>query len=352
MNPAFLATSLFLVCCLGSSASLAQDVILHLRNGDRITGHVLSEGTNGVEVATPFAGRVVIPTDWVERRENAPASTNQPPKAVNGEPKAPASGVVGELVLTNKPTMTQAAGGAAKPPETAPKPPEPSGFRKFLSQWRGEAQLGANLGYASKNREEFTGHIKLAHNYPLEPDRAVRNILEYDVSYGTTDSVLSNNKMDGRWKLEYDLTKRVLLYNNTDAGYDEIQGIDFQYNFGPGVGYKWVVLTNFVFKTELGGDYQKQYFIHEQTSSRYSLRLAEDLWWQIRPKIRWDEKVEFFPSVSDLSEYRVRVESNLSYLFKDNLTLTLNVIDVYDTAVPAGLSKNDLQIRSLLGVKF
>ena len=42
----------------------------------------------------------------------------------------------------------------------------------------------------------------------------------------------------------------------------------------------------------------------------------------------------------------------LQGLLKQNLTLTLNVIDLYDTSVPADISKNDLQIRSLLGIKF
>jgi Protein of unknown function, DUF481 len=136
------------------------------------------------------------------------------------------------------------------------------------------------------------------------------------------------------------------------GGYDEIRGIDLQYHFGPGLGYKWIVLTNFVFRTELGGDYQEQYLIHQERTRRYSLRLEEEMWWQLTPKIRWDEKAEFFPDVEDVSQYRVRLETNLSYLLKQNLTLTLNVIELYDTALPAALSKNDLEIRSLLGIKF
>ena len=171
------------------------------------------------------------------------------------------------------------------------------------------------------------------------------------MSYGRTDGALSDNRMDGTWKVEYDLNKQFLLYNAFRAGYDEIRGIDFQYDFGPGLGYKWIVRTNFVFKNELGGNYQEQFFVHDKQTSRYSLRLAEDMWWQVTPKIRWDEKVEFFPDVED-SDYRFRLETNLSYLLKQNLTLTLNVVNLYDTAVPDGVSKNDLQIRSLLGIKF
>src|ERR1019366_4080358 len=120
----------------------------------------------------------------------------------------------------------------------------------------------------------------------------------------------------------------------------------------PGVGYKWVILTNFVFKTEFGGDYQEQYFKDQPPTSRYALRLDEDAWWQITRKVRWDEKAEFFPELDNLSEYRVRLETNLSYLFKQNIPFSLNVIDQYDTGLPANVSQNDLQIRTLLGIKF
>ena len=164
--------------------------------------------------------------------------------------------------------------------------------------------------------------------------------------------MLSDDRMEGSWKTEYDLTKRLLLYAVTTAGYDVIRDINLQYDLGPGVGYRWVILTNFVFKTELGVDYQKQYFSGDTQSDRYSARLAEDFWWQITPRIKWDEKGEYFPALIDGGEYRMRLETNLSYLLKQNLTLTLNVIDIYDTALPATVTKNDLQIRSLLGIKF
>jgi putative salt-induced outer membrane protein YdiY len=369
---------LLLIILLGAGwePSLAQHIVLQLRNGDRLTGRLISETTNEVVLATAYAERLTIGTELIDKRESLPlpalsagATTNQVPNAPattsastnkpaaaplpnSRAPTAPASGIVSELVLTNKPSLAQSAGGAAPTPPAPPKPPEPSAWKKFIDEWRGEAQLGANLGFSTKDRQAFTGHIKLTHNHAFPNTRSLRNILDYDVAYGITESVLSDNRMEGALKTEYDLNRRLLVYGAAGAGYNEIRGIDLQYDLGPGLGYKWVVLTNFVFKNELGGDYQEQFFVGNKHTSRYSLRLAEDLWWQITPKMRFDQKLEFFPEVRDVANYRVRFESNLSYLLKQNLTLTLSVVDLYDTAVPAGISKNDLQVRSLLGIKF
>lgn len=354
-----------LLLSLSGSLASAQTVVLHLRNGDRLTGRFLAESTNSVEIATDFAPRLIVPASLIEKREVAPTPSPgvpapppvEKPPATNQviRPAVPASGVVGELVPTNKPALPPSAAAAkAKPPppEVAAKPPEPSAFRKFLSDWRGEAQLGANLGFSTKDRKTFTSRIKFTHNHSLPKGRALRNILGYDTSYGTTDGVLSDNRMEGNWKVEFDLSKRFLTYNVIAAGYDEIRAIDLEYDFGPGLGYKWVVLTNFVFKTELGGDYQEQFFVGDDHRRRYAFRVAEDFWWQITPKLRWDEKLEFYPEVQEVSRYRLRLETNLSYLLRQNLTLTLNVVDLYNTALPPGVSKNDLQVRSLLGIKF
>ena len=39
---------------------------------------------------------------------------------------------------------------------------------------------------------------------------------------------------------------------------DAVRQIDFQWEVGPGLGYHWVKRTNFVFRTETGGNYQAQ----------------------------------------------------------------------------------------------
>jgi putative salt-induced outer membrane protein YdiY len=327
--------SVFIFISAMGSSCVADDVILHLQNGDRITGRIILADTNQIVVATAFSGKLTIPRSLVEKQEPAPqgGASNAPPSLVR------ATGVVSELVLTNKAAGTQTTNS--------------SGFRQFLREWHGEAQMGANLGFSTVDREAFTGHMKLTENHKFAgTDRSLRNIIDYDVAYGKTDGVLSDNRMDGSIMTECDLSKRFLVYNSAVAGYDEIRTIDLQYDVGPGIGYKWVIQTNFVFKTEFGADYQEQYFKDQTPTSRYALRLDEDAWWQITRKVRWDEKVEFFPELDNLSEYRVRLETNLSYLFKQNITFSLNVIDQYDTGLPANVSKNDLQIRTLLGIKF
>jgi putative salt-induced outer membrane protein YdiY len=353
----------------GTSIVGADEFILHLKNGDRITGTIVQENGSELTVTNALVGKLSVPLNQIERREkaapkvaapvlaqpspttNAPAVAPNPPAATTGSPApvppAPAKTAPPPPPVAKKPTAE------AKPADKTED--QPSSFLKFLQAWRGDVQIGANLAFSTKERQTFTGRIKATHSsVPFGANGQMRNVVDYNATYGTTEGVLSDNQMDGSWKVEYDIgkNKRFHVYNAAGAGYNEIQKIDLRYDLGPGIGYKVLVLTNFVLKTELGGNYQRQIFSNDTSKERYAMRFAEDFTWQISRKIKFDQKIEFFPQVEDFGNYRIRGEGNLSFLLKDNVTFTLNVIDIYDTALPADVSKNDLQIRSLIGIKF
>lgn len=340
---------LVLLLCSWIFVCQAQEgaVIFHLRNGDRITGRILSETADAVTISTSIAGAISLQKSEIERRE--PVKPAEMPAIA----PAPAAGALpSPTPKADEPKSTPKPAEVSPSDPVAAAKPEPAflgGARKFIAEWVGELRLGMNLGFSTKDRQTYTGRFKATHTRD-----ELKNILDYNASYGRIEGVLSDNQMDGSWKTEYDFgeNRRFHVYNAVGAGYDEIQQIDLRYDVGPGFGYKWLTRTNLVLKTEIGGNYQEQLFADDTRKTRYALRFAEDLTWQISNKLKLDEKFEFFPKFDDISDYRFRVEGNLSYLLRDNLTLNLTVIDIYDTAAPAGVSRNDLQIRSSLGIKF
>ncbi|MCI0535588.1 MAG: DUF481 domain-containing protein [Verrucomicrobiales bacterium] len=330
-------------CLILGWTSRAQEVIFHLRNGDRITGTITAENEREVQIVSTVAGKIALPLDQIQRRERKASSAGVgEAKPAQPTPQiAPTASSVANAGNTNKATTAQVP---------ANPPPPPSKFKQFLSDWQGDAQIGVNLGFSTKDHQTYTARLKAVYT----PIKVLRNSLDYLASYGTTDGVLSENQMDGSWKLEYDLgqQKRFLVYNAIGAGYNEIQKIDLRYDIGPGMGYKVIVRTNYVLKAEFGGNFQQQYFSTGEDKSRISLRLAEDITWQITSRLKFDHKLEFFPEIERPEDYRIRAEANLSYLLRNNLTLSLSVIDLYDTTPATGVSNNDLQIRSLIGLKF
>lgn len=335
-----------------------QEISFVLRNGDRVTGTIVATNLNEVIVNTSFAGRITISSAQIDHRENAIAKPNATIAPQTNAPtilKPPLNAVAPASSSNQGKTNQTSAQVVSKP--VPPKPGagqtnQPSALQKFFSTWKGELELGLNLGFGSKERQNYAGRFKAAHLYTLSNQRTLKNDLDYIASYGKADGVLADNRMDGSLKTEYDIGKKFSIYNAIGSGYDEIRKIDLRYDLGPGVGYKWLNRTNYVLLTELGGNYQEQFFANDGNQERYSFRIAEQSWWQVATKIRADEKVEFFPEINRLGDYRVRGEVNLSYLFHSNLALKLTVIDLYETDPAKDVARNDLQILSSIGIKF
>jgi putative salt-induced outer membrane protein YdiY len=337
---------LLLVFLFAPVLAHGEKFILHLKNGDRLTGQVLSETTNELTFSNPLFGTIKIPKGDVTNRvaiaEPAPAVTNAPPAAAS---------------TTN--TVTVAASGSATnaPAVKAPKSSSPVKPANLEAEpiattprhWQHQIQFGLNLRYSAKDQQEFLVIGKST--YAKEP---FRHIFDANFTYGKTEGIESANRLALSEKTEFQLSKRSYIFGLVGGGYDDIRRIEAQFELGPGFGYEVLNLTNqaFVWKTEGGFNFQKEYRADDTDPDSYSLRIAEIFAWRIFEKLTADAKIEFFPNMKDFGEYRLRLENNWRYPLTDRLSLDLVLIDLYDTLAPAEVSRNDLQIRSTLGIKF
>lgn len=353
-----LAALIGLLWLLPSIALQSQTVALKLRNGDKITGKIISENTNQVVLGTSWAKEVPIPLVEIQSREIIPPPA--PVVVTNVAPAAPATNAVPVVKAVQAPAAVAVGVPAPKTP-VKPKPP---------SSWHGDAQLGADVGLSATRRELYYGRFKItyapvADTGPNAKPRYVdrfRNTFDFNSAYGTvtTDldhgrsrTDLSANRMDGTSKTDFDLGKKrkFFVYNLFGAGYDEIRKIDLRYELGPGIGYHVLARSNMVLNAEIGMNYQVQYLQDDTRTERFYYRFAEDFTWKISKTLTFDEKLELFPQVNQ-RDFRFRIESNLRYWLLENLSFNLTVLDLYDTQPAANVGNNDLQIRSSIGVKF
>jgi hypothetical protein len=343
------------VLLLGPTA-FAAPVLITLRNGDRITGEIKSENAERVVLKSAVAGTIRIPKAEISRREPllppttssptaAPVASPAPPApatkpAPAGVAAAPAPGSERALTATNAPAPTLGSTvGSWLPEWLAP----------YTTNWHGSVQLGMDLGFGTADQQTFYGNAYANHAY----DR-VRNNAEYHVAYGTLNGRESANRMNGRIKTDYDLgtKRRTYAYQTGGVGYDEIRRVDMEFDEGVGLGYKILQRPQFNLNGELGGQYQNINFLTAQDRSYLSFRVAESLTWQVSPKLQVAQRLTFLPNVEELSDYRVRLELSASYPLFKRVTLSFNAIELFDSAPPAGVDKNDLTVQSTIGLNF
>lgn len=322
---------LLLAFCLSAQS---QQVLLQLKNGDRLSGKISSETNNQVVLTTVWSNNITVPLDWITNRTVVAAASNPPPVV---------------LLSSNAPT----------PPATIPLSPARSIaptvpvviLPKMPKRWTYEAQVGINLQYNQIQSQLFYGAAKAVYTGDLW-----RDVMDLHVNYGKSDGTLSANNLNTTWRVEHDInkTKRAFVFNAVGAGYDQIQRIHFTYDESLGAGYKFIERPNLIFTGDSGANYQKEYFYDETEKDFFSLRLAEIVSWKVNPRITLDERFEFYPRLTSWSDYRLRAEANFAYKLNNagNLFLNLSLVDLYDTEPAAGASNNDLQLRSALGLKF
>ena len=324
-----LLKGLVVVCLFFGFHAGAVNVIVQLKNGDRITGELITQETNHVVISTPWAKALTLPISSIGGLRTAEGVTLYTPPAVTNAPAAPA------------PAATQLA--ATKPPP----PPK----KKYLTT---TANLGIDLLTGNKDREIYYARIKSTYARPYEsnPKEFFRTTAEYIANYGETDDSKSANNMLGTLQTDLDIDLRTYFYNAGNVGYDEIRKIDLQYGVGPGVGRHVLKKSAFALDVESGINYQVQQRSAGESPESAYFRLADNLTWKLADRVTFGKKLEFQLSCEDASQFRIRLDSNLSYRLWNTLSINLTVMDVFDTDPAPGVDENEFQLRSSLGFTF
>ncbi|HZV36054.1 MAG TPA: DUF481 domain-containing protein [Verrucomicrobiae bacterium] len=304
---------------------------MHLLNGDRIAGEVISQTTNELVLSNIWIKQLTIPVAQIHSLE---ILTN-----------APGTNVTKILVGTNLFSGTNMVVLVkVKVVNT----------NTFWRRWKGDAAVGADLERGAADHQLYYGKANLSYAQPYasDPKRFFRNIITFDAAYGKTSGLLSDNRVAGSVKSDFDLTRKWYVYNLGGAFFDEVRLINRHYEDGPGLGFHWFNQTNFAVNLELGANYQvEDRSDGTRTDSAY-FRLGQDMMWKLNKQMTLTEKFEYFPRVGYATQFRMRLESTLSYALFWHLAWNLSVVDFYDTAPAAGIPNNDLQVRTSLGVKF
>ncbi|MFM1768466.1 MAG: hypothetical protein RJA22_995 [Verrucomicrobiota bacterium] len=339
------------LACLGLLPHLQADTQILLRNGDRLSGRILREDTNGFTLTNSLLGLVSLPHSAVVERRESPA-TPAPPAPDPGTEQdaarrkleqARAAFVTGQLSATEYHRLLARAASTTARPES-PGPLSPGHPTLRLS---GEVQAGLDLALATKDRQLYSGRVKLQHGW-----RQLRNTADYLFTYGRADGELNANRMDGTIKSDHDLTERLYVYNQANGGYDEVRQLDNYWQLGPGAGWRAVRSPAVAVQLEAGINFQEQHWGDGTSTDVFYYRLGQQARWALTDRLTLDQKLEFFPEWDDPTEFKLRAEGNLRLWLYGNLSLNLTVIDFYDTMTARGVEPNDLQVRSTLGVTF
>src|SRR5688572_2421765 len=126
----WLVVAAFLV----AAHAVAQTVSLELKNGDRVTGRVLSETNNRVLLSNAWSAAISIPLNEVTKRIPLAVPTN----------------VMAAAGSTNVPPKTNAVTLAKAVASTNTLFSAP-----WMKNWHGDIQAGVELSFSERNRQIY-----------------------------------------------------------------------------------------------------------------------------------------------------------------------------------------------------
>lgn len=323
------AASLGLAAWLWSAGwgPAAPNVVVHLRNGDRLTGQLLAQETNQITIATSWATALVLPIAEVGGVQTS----------------------TGRVSFASAPLATAPPTSTNRPVAKIQTPPPAA-----VGRLRTTVNLGIDLLSGAKDRQLYYGRVKSTYEKPYasNPRHFVKTAADFQADYGETDGVISANRMLGGLKADFDFFRHAYFYGEAGAGYDEVRKIDMHFEAGPGVGYHLIREPPLVLNIEGGLNYQTQVRSAGGNVDSLFFRSAENATWKMADRIKLTETFEFFLNTEDLSGYRFRLDSTLSYNILQNLSFNLTLLDFYDTDPAPTVDRNEIQFRSSIGITF
>jgi putative salt-induced outer membrane protein YdiY len=305
--PVLLIFSLSLVSC-PLSQSFADEV--YLKNGDRLSGRVLSHNENTVVLEHDVVGTVSL-----DRASVARVALDQPPAA----PVA-----------------------AAAPAVSAPA---------SSRNWSRQFSLGAAVSKGNTEEGELSTRIKV--DGKAEPNE-INALLEGYLSEKDGDT--SAQRYAGSLRYAYGYGRDWAWYNffKGEVDHDRFTNIDWRFTPSLGLGYWFSKEEPLKVMAEIGFGWERTQFRNGSISTSEPVVISRGfLEKKFSTGASLSQELTLRPQLGDeAGEFRLKSETVLSNPVTEKVALKLRLIDEYDSNPAGTAEENDIRLTSELAWDF
>ena len=326
--------------CLVSSFVIADQITL--KNGDRLTGTIVSADGKSLNLKTDYAGDVTIKWDSVQS-----ISSDQP---LYVTPKTGAM-VVGTVTTSDgKLEVATKNAGTITVEKDAVKNVRSESEQRAYGAWGGFLDSGLSLARGNADATNFT--VGATASRITEKNKASAFINSI-YSSGTTNgvSLTTASAVHAGLRFDLNLSDKTFAFVFTDFDHDRFQQLDLRNVLGGGLGYHVIKTDATNFDIFGGGSFNQEYFT---TFSRHSAEalVGESLDHKLSSAFSIKQRLEFYPNLSSLGDYRVVFDTGAITKINKVLSWELTASDHYITNPVNGLKGNDLLLTTGVRLAF
>jgi hypothetical protein len=344
-----------LVCCCGMALYAEQ---VTLKNGDRLTGDIVSVSDKKLVLKTAYAGAISI--DWDSVAEFSSAQ----PMVVTRTDKQMVSGAVN--TKDSQVTVNTTSGAQTIPMVDVAvmrSPADQAAYEKslhpgILEGWAG----GGNFGLALARGNSDTTNIALGFNAarPTTTDKwTIQAASLYSTSTADNVTTTSANALGGFIRYDRNLTKRLFAFGLFAGSYDHAQDLNVRVSPSGGLGFH-AIASKMTTLDLLGGfgytyeNYSSGYngSTTGVTNNLLNATIGDEFTHKFTANTSMIQDFYFFPYLNDGGGYRGVFDFGLASKLYRAITWNLNFGDRYNSRPVAGKKDNDVLFTTGLGLSF
>jgi len=358
MRRSFLCVVVFLFLTMVAAADQVT-----LKNGDRLTGTIVSADGKTLILKSEFAGDVNISWDAVtdiESTQNLNLTLKDGKKVSGKVTTRDGKFEVASAAPVAKDTITAVrndADQAAFDAET-----EKIAHPKINYFWSGVLDTGLALTSGNSSTLSYTLSTKAVRETP-------RDKLTFYTAYvyandnSTPPSRTTANDLRSGVRGDLNLSPKVFVFAFADFESNQLQHLNLRQVYGGGLGYHVIKNAHTTFDVFGGGSYDRdsfgEYFLTAPpqfftgyTTNSAEIVAGEELNTKLGSRTVLGERFVFYPNMSDTGQYRYQFNVNAATVIKKWLSWQVTFADTYLSNPPVGLKSTDILLSTGLRVNW
>ena len=333
MTRSISALALFCIFFTSTTPTLADHITL--KNGDRVTGTVVSRTDESIEVETAYAGVIKIAASMVEKITPEPAADAN----VAAKPASSADAVKPAAKAVTK----------AEKDEVAPLFGNGRAFG-LLEGWTGNATIGYNYASGNSKTATLTTSIRAVKEGKKDKLTVYARSLWFS-SRKSGVSITTSNAFWGGARYDRNADKKLFGFISYDFERDRPKQLMFRSIVGSGIGHHTIKND----RTELdllgGMAWNRTWQADEKTDTPEGLAGAA-LKQRVNGRMKFQGTISFYQNVTDVQEYRFITDSTVSVDVTKRVGVFFTIGNRFNNDPPRNTEKNDFLFTTGLKWNF
>jgi putative salt-induced outer membrane protein len=354
------------------TASLASADQVTLKNGDRLSGSIVTGDGKTLLLKSDFAGDVTIQWDAITAIESSDTvyltlkdGTKLAGKITTVDGKfvvaTPAPTTVATVQPATKDTVVAVRNDAEQ--KAYDLAAERMAHPKFTYFWSGIFDTGLALTRGNSSTTTFTLASKAVRETPNNKLTLYGNYV-FGSDSTTPPSQTTANALNAGVRGDLNISPRVYVFAIADYQTNELQHLDLRQSYGGGLGFHVIKTEKAIFDIYGGLTYERDAFgaygllgpplVFVPASSTNSLAavVGEEFDVQFNKRTKFAERLSLYPNITRAGDFRSQFDTSLVTQFKAWLSWQVTFSDSYINFPPPGLKANDLLLSTGLRVTW